>query len=164
MICSLLSNWHQMLGLFSHPIWNSAFKWLELNATNTAEGEFHFGQGGVLARVMKYPLLERNNACYENHRHTVDVQYTVDGAEGIEVCDCNTLESLKDYSPEKDVEHFKTPDHCHAWVRNSKGHFVILFPNEPHMPKLKVNGADLVHKVVIKIPITFFARNQLNHE
>lgn len=158
MIHSKLSDWRRIPGLLSNPLWKSAFEWLELNATHTPEGIFPFGKDGFFARVMKYPLLERHRASYESHRHTVDIQYTLEGAEGIEVSDLDSLQSMEDYSSDQDVEHFKIPVDCRAWIKNSKGCFVILFPDEPHMPKLKVDGIPLVHKVVIKIPMALFPR------
>ena len=152
MIFSELHGWRHIPGFKGHPIWTSAFDWLEHNSAIAAEGIHSLGQEGFYARVMRYPLKERNAARYESHRQTIDIQYTIEGAEGIEFSFARNLETLNDYSHKDDVEHFATPAQGAARIDNSKGLFVIFFPGEPHMPKLAMKMVPAVHKVVVKIP------------
>ena len=102
---------------------------------------------------MGYPLKSRDTARYEMHRRTIDIQYTIEGAEGIEVTPVAGLVPLGDYSEAKEVEHFVTPGAGQVRVDNVAGWFTILFPGEPHMPQLQVPGHTSVRKVVIKIPL-----------
>lgn len=152
MIHAALSDWRKYPGLVKHPVWQAAFQWLEACAEQQADGIYPLGQDGFYARVMSYALKERDVARYENHRHTIDIQYTLNGAERIELSPENMLERLDDYACAKDTEHYKTPAGFDAVVTNSKGLFTIIFPGEPHMPQLMVPGADAVKKVVVKIP------------
>ena len=101
---------------------------------------------------MSYPLKTRNQGRYESHHHTIDLQYTIEGGEGIEIADLATLESLGDYSEVKDVEHFRLPPSGSARVENLAGRFTILFPGEPHMPQLLTGAHSFVRKLVVKIP------------
>jgi biofilm protein TabA len=153
MIHDSLSRWRNVPGLATHAVWKASFLWLESNAATAAEGDHPLGQEGFLARVMGYPLKSRDTARYEMHRRTIDIQYTIEGAEGIEVTPVAGLVPLGDYSEAKEVEHFVTPGAGQVRVDNVAGWFTILFPGEPHMPQLQVPGHAAVRKVVIKIPL-----------
>lgn len=152
MIHAALKDWRKHSGLAMHPVWQSAFHWLEACPTCPADGIYPLGQDGFFARVMSYALKARDAARYENHRHTIDIQYTIQGAEQIEMAPLDLLTSLGDYSSEKDAEHYKAPSAGHIVVANRQGWFTVIFPGEPHMPQLRAPGADCVQKVVIKIP------------
>lgn len=153
MIHDSLTRWRNLPGLAGHEIWKTSFLWLETSAATAAEGIHPLGAEGFLARVMGYPLKTRESARYEMHRRTIDIQYTLEGAEGIEMAPVSGLTPLGDYSEAKEVEHFATPGAGQARVDNSAGWFTILFPGEPHMPQLQVPGHSSVRKVVIKIPV-----------
>lgn len=153
MIHDSLSRWRTIPGLVGHPIWQAAFVWLESKAAHAPEGIHPLGSEGFYARVMSYALKPRETARYEAHRQTIDVQFTVEGGEGIELAAPEDLVPLHDYSAEKEVEHFATPLRGVALVENLAGRFTILFPGEPHLPQLRVRGLEAVKKVVIKIPV-----------
>lgn len=152
MIAALLSEWRGIPGFAAHPVWTRAFEWIEANAASSSEGDYPLNAPGFLVRVMAYPLKTREEARYESHRRTIDVQYTIQGGEGIEITSLSALESLGDYSEEKDVEHFKFPNSAIARVENLAGRFTVLFPGEPHLPQLFTGDHKFVHKLVVKIP------------
>ncbi|MBL9175248.1 MAG: YhcH/YjgK/YiaL family protein [Verrucomicrobiales bacterium] len=152
MIHDSLPRWRTLPGLSSHAIWSTAFQWLETKAATAPEGDHPLGQDGFFARVMAYPTKDRPQAKYEMHRKTIDIQYTVEGAEGIEVTDTSRLVALNNYSEAAEVEHFETPSLGNVRVDNLAGWFTILFAGEPHMPQLRADGAPSVRKVVVKIP------------
>lgn len=132
--------------------WETAIKWLENNKNNHSEGIYPFGNDGFYARIMSYSLLAREKARFEAHRHTIDIQFTVSGAEIIEIFPADALNPLNDYSEAKDVEHFASPTISHASVTNASGFYTILFPTDAHMPKLLTPSASFVTKIVVKIP------------
>lgn len=153
MIYDSLNRWRNLPGLADHAVWKTSFLWLETAAATAADGIHPLGPEGFFARVMGYPLKARDTARYEMHRRTIDIQYTLEGAEGIEVAPVGGLVALDDYSDAKEVEHFATPAAGQARVDNLAGWFTILFPGEPHMPQLLVPGHASVRKVVIKVPL-----------
>jgi biofilm protein TabA len=157
MIYDKLSRWRAIPGFACHQIWRAAFQWLETKATNAEEGIYPLDQDGFFARVMFYPLKGHEATRYEMHRHTVDIQYTVAGGEGIELAALDSLDRLDDYAEAKDVEHFKTPSQGLARVENLAGCFTVLFPYEPHMPQIITAGIATVRKVVIKVPVQLVA-------
>jgi YhcH/YjgK/YiaL family protein len=153
MIHDILPNWRRIPGFASHPIWRTAFEWLETNASTAAEGYHQLGSEGFFARVMSYATKGRNEARYEMHRNTIDIQYTVMGAEGIELSLPAELTALNDYAEAGDVEHFATPERGSVMLDNRPGRFSVLFAGEPHLPQLILPGATNVRKVVIKVPV-----------
>jgi biofilm protein TabA len=152
MIHDLLARWQTIPGLAAHPVWSASFQWLERTATTAPEGDHPLGSPGFLARVMSYPLKARGEARYESHRRTIDIQYTLEGGEGIEFTDPALLSSLNDYNETKEVEHYATPSAGQVHVSNVAGRFTLILPGEPHMPQLAIAGQSRVRKVVIKIP------------
>lgn len=152
MIHDLLTRWQSIPGLATHPIWSASFQWLERSAATAPEGDHPLGAPGFLARVMSYPLKTRAEARYESHRRTIDIQYTLEGGEGIEFTDPALLTCQNDYNETKEVEHFATPATGQVLVSNVAGRFSLILPGEPHMPQLVLPGHSRVRKVVIKIP------------
>jgi len=152
MIHDLLTHWRSIPGLAAHPVWSASFQWLEHEAAAAAEGDHPLGSTGFLARVMSYPLKARDDARYESHRRTIDVQYTLEGGEAIEFSDPGILTRLNDYNETKEVEHYATPPEGQVRIANLAGRFTVILPGEPHMPQLSVTGCSAVRKVVIKIP------------
>lgn len=157
MIHDSLSRWRTLPGLSDHPIWSAAFQWLESHAATAHEGDHPLGRDGFFARVMAYPTKDRTEARYEMHRKTIDIQYTVEGAEAIEVTAPTLLNPLNNYSEAAEVEHFDTPKSGNVRVDNLAGWFTILLAGEPHMPQLKADGKSSVRKVVVKIPADLVA-------
>ncbi len=108
----------------------------------------------MFVRVMSYELRARNDARYEHHKHTVDLQYTIRGAEGIEYTPLDLLAPEGDYLSDKDFQFLKTPASGYGRIDNHEGQFCVLWPNDGHMPQLAVEGFTSVRKLVVKIPVT----------
>ena len=153
MIHARLSEWRSIPGLESNGMWSTAFEWLETYADQAEEGTHPLSCEGFYARIMSYGLITRELARFEGHRHTSDVQFSIDGAEGIEFAPPGSLVAQNDYDPTKDAEHYITPETIQGWVNNCQGHFTIFLPGELHMPKLIVHECQFVKKAVIKIPM-----------
>jgi len=141
-------------GLSGHPLWSAAFTWIEENAAIAEEGWYDLGVGGARVRVMSYPTKSREVAKYEAHRDTIDIQYTIEGAEGIEFTPTESLIAKEDYNPEKDAQIFETPVASEGRVDNVPGRFSIFYPEDAHLPQLNVEGYGKVRKLVVKVPVT----------
>lgn len=152
MITSHLNHWRSLPGLSSHPVWSAAFAWVEEKASTAEEGWYELGIGGAKVRVMSYETKTRDTAKYEAHREMIDIQYTIEGAEGIEFTRTETLTPKDDYNPEKDVQIFETPAVSEGRVDNVPGCFSIFYPEDAHLPQLNVEGEGWVKKLVVKIP------------
>ena len=153
MISAHLSEWKQIPGAETHPVWSAAFRWIEEHAENAEDGWFELGVGGVRIGVMSYHTKARVEALYEAHRKVIDVQYTMEGAEGIEYTPTCTLEPLEAYDAEMDVQFYQTPARSEGRVDNLPGRFTVFFPEDAHLPQLVVPGCTSVRKLVVKIPL-----------
>lgn len=153
MITDTLNNWRTFTGLASHLVWKAAFEWIESNAVTAEIGSFDLGVGGAQVRVMEYDLKERGIARYESHLETIDLQYTISGAEGIEVHPVELLEADGDYLSKKDFQFYHPIGKGRHRVDNMTGNFCVLYPQDGHMPQLYVNGFTFVRKLVVKIPL-----------
>ncbi len=154
MIAGELKNWKTHPGFASHPVWTEAFEWIEKNAAKSEEGIFPLDSEGCKVRVMSYPLKDRETARFENHTHTIDLQFTIEGAEGIEVCPRDWVTPVGEYLAEKDFQFYDAPAETSTLVHNRKGRFCILFPEDIHQPQRLLPGYDHVTKLVVKIPVT----------
>jgi YhcH/YjgK/YiaL family protein len=153
MIADHLKNWRKLPGFSKHPVWTEAFEWIEAYAA-TAELGFHeLNAEGAKVRVMEYDLKERGEARYENHKQTIDLQFTIEGAEGIEIHPTEQLIPSGDYLADKDFQFYEPIGKGTHRVDNLKGSFCVLYPQDGHMPQLFVNGHSNVRKLVVKIPI-----------
>jgi YhcH/YjgK/YiaL family protein len=153
MIYGKLADWRGIPGFSNSPVWSAAFQWLATGAKIAAEGYHPLGADGFVARVMAYATRPREQALFEMHRNFIDIQFTLEGGEAIEVTPTEALQPRNDYDGDKDVEFFITPPTSQARVENRQGCFTVLFAGEPHMPQLAIPGIATVRKVVIKVPV-----------
>lgn len=104
----------------------------------------------VFAMFQKYNTRNTEDAKWESHRKYIDIQYMIDGAENMGFVLSDYLEIVEKYNEEKDVEFLEG---LGDFVQVNKDEFVIFFPDDAHMPGLKIKEPELVHKVVIKVAI-----------
>lgn len=154
MLAAEINEWNTLPFIANHPVWRMAFEWIKNKSAHAMEGQHQdFPDTRMFARVMEYGLKPREEARYENHRFTVDLQYTISGAEGIEYTPSRLLVPKDEYIENKDFQFFETPKVSYGCVDNHEGHFCVLWPSDGHMPQLQVGNFRLVRKVVIKIPL-----------
>lgn len=153
MITGRLEDWKKVPTFASSSVWSEAFEWIEKHAADSKEGVFPLSHEGCYVRVMSYPLKSREEANYESHRETIDLQYTIAGAEGIECRHISELTTKGKYIAERDFQYYETPESGVAWVKNITGNFCVLFPEDGHQPQRAVAGYEEVRKLVVKIPV-----------
>lgn len=123
-------------------------------SADMADGEYDIDGEHIFARVMAYETMPKEECKIEAHNRYIDIQFTLAGAEGIDVFPRSQLQSIEDYSVEDDVEWF-SPDEETLFVQscNLPGYFTMLFPYEAHRPKESVAGFSKVKKGVIKLEV-----------
>ena len=110
-------------------------------------------EDGAYALVQSYETKLRENGKYEAHREYIDVQLLLSGREIIAVEPLEVMHThpcLCPYAP--DIELFAANDDGTDYVL-STGDFIILYPEDAHMPGLTVDEPASVRKVVVKIPV-----------
>jgi YhcH/YjgK/YiaL family protein len=104
----------------------------------------------IFAMIQKYKAKNIEDTTWETHKKYIDIQYIVSGTEKMGFVSPNYLDTIIEYNKEKDVERlFGKGD----FVQVRKGEFVIFFPDDAHMPGIKIEGNEMVHKVVIKVKV-----------
>ena len=149
MIVDQLENWRHY---FSRPIWEVAFDFLMTLTPDTDPGEVELDGEDVFARILSYETCGPEDAVLEAHREYVDIQSVLVGAEGIDWFPAGALDVKMPYDDGNDVEFYHRPDDAHTRINVYPGTFVVLFPDDAHMPQQVVGtGSAVVKKVVVKI-------------
>ena len=106
--------------------------------------------GTVYATVSRSPARQRSEARLEAHRKHIDIQFVISGVEEMGWKARGRCQRPHDqYDAGKDIEFFAdVPD---SYITVHPGEFVIFFPDDAHAPLI---GAGVVHKVVIKVPLS----------
>ncbi len=127
--------------------WDAAFVFLKnMNLDTLSVGKYPIIGDQVFASVTEAPSRNKEDVKWESHKHYVDLQYIIKGKEMIGVADTSTATIIKPYSP--DVINYSAEG---KYYIAEPGTFFLFFPNNAHRPTIKVDGYDLVKKIVIKI-------------
>jgi YhcH/YjgK/YiaL family protein len=159
MIVGRLVHWRERM---PGAAWGRAFEALERVRADDPEVITPLGDDGMYLRVMSYPTRrpEADNTVLESHRDMVDIQVTLHGSERIDWFATESLQPKAPYDVEKDrFLYHRPPGPALASVDVLPGMFVVLFPEDAHMPQLITHRGDAeVKKVVVKVPMTLLTR------
>jgi len=96
-----------------------------------------------------YNSKERDQCFFESHKQYIDVQFILEGEEIIEVAQTQDLVTNMSYSEEMDL--IKYEDSKGSSIRLQKGDVAIFYPEDAHMPCLKIENSVKVVKTVVKV-------------
>jgi len=99
-----------------------------------------------------YYSKEREKCFFESHRQYIDVQFILEGEEIIEVANKDDLIINFDYNEDMDLLKYKTTLNS-SIIKLKKGDVAIFFPEDAHMPCVKLNDSVKVVKTVVKVKI-----------
>ena len=131
-----------------HPKFKQAFEHIaQLDIHKTPAGRYEVDGDAMYVLVQEYDTKLKEAGKWEAHRRYIDLQYVVRGAEGMGYANIHHLqqgeyEAAKDFLPlfgEGDL------------VKLKSGCFVLLFPEDAHMPSMAIGNPEPAKKVVIKI-------------
>lgn len=127
----------------------SGLKFLQQIRPDIENGE-HVINPRVKAIVSEYDTKVVNENGYEAHRKFIDIQYLLKGTE--KNC-CLPIERLKETRPYKEEidATFYMAEKPSQEMTLGDGYFAIYYPQDGHMPGLRVGKSEKVKKVVIKI-------------
>lgn len=149
MIADQIQNWK------SYPYgnsWKLAFSFLESLTNDSEEKKYSISGDDIFAIVTSYQTKTRQDAILETHEKYIDIQAVISGQERLEWSLRDELIVDMPYSTEKDAQFYKHNSVPKGIIDLSPGMFVVLFPQDAHMPSLMVdNTPGLVKKVVIKL-------------
>lgn len=100
--------------------------------------------------VQEYMTKSISECRFESHKKYVDIQMMIHGKEAIETCDVDKLELETEYSEENDVMFWRQkPNQMRSVIVD--GGYVILYPQNAHMPCIAVDEPVKVKKLVAKV-------------
>lgn len=88
---------------------------------------------------------------YEAHRTYIDVQFIVAGEEVIRVTKLSLLSETVPYDADRDIAFFGPAPGNDIHLR--PGDFLILFPEDAHLPKIAAGAPGTVQKIVVKVRV-----------
>jgi len=128
-----------------------AFDWLRgADVRRSAAGTFELDGRRVYAIVQEYATLERTQGAWEAHRRHIDLQLVVSGTERIGYAHVSRLAPGR-YDQERDLLPLSGEG---VFLTLGPGDFMLLFPEDAHMPQIAVNASEIVRKVVVKIAVS----------
>jgi YhcH/YjgK/YiaL family protein len=151
MIIDKLENWeHYHFG----PAWKRALEFLMTLTPDAEEKKYRLQGDEIFAQVATYETRRPETAVLEAHRKYVDIQTVLSGSEKMECFSREGLAVDTPYDESKDAEFYRRSGHAPTRVDLSPGTFVMLFPQDAHMPGLMIGERpELIKKVVVKISL-----------
>lgn len=132
------------------PRIEAALRYLESNDFNAMEpGRYEIGEG-CYALVQQYTTGPRETKCWEAHRKYIDVQFVANGIEQMGYANLQALSISADYDDNNDAAFFTGEG---SFVGMSSGTFIVLLPEDAHMPGVAMAESSAVRKVVVKVPV-----------
>jgi YhcH/YjgK/YiaL family protein len=149
MIIDTLSNSPLYHGL--SPRIARAFDYLRAtDFRRAATGTFEVDGQQVRAIVQDYATIDRTLGTWEAHRQHIDLQYVVSGTERIGYAHAHRLAPDR-YDQARDILTLAGEG---AFLTLGAGDFMLLFPEDAHMPRIAVKESVTVRKVVVKIAVS----------
>ncbi len=116
---------------------------------NLKNGRYEIDGEKIYASVMRYQTKPIENGKWESHKKYIDVQFVAEGKEQIGYSNINGMTVIEKYNEDKDIQFL---DGRGDFITAEKNTFVILFPQDVHMPGILAdNQQNEVIKVVVKV-------------
>lgn len=132
----------------------SALKYLrETDLLALKPGKYEIHGKDLIAIVEEYNSKTIEQCFWEAHRRHIDVQCVVKGAEKIGYANLAALNMIQPYNDEKDFMKLDDPNSIGEFMVIRAGSFVVLGPEDAHMPGLAVTTPAPTKKVVMKVKI-----------
>lgn len=133
-----------------HKRFQSAFEYIRrIDIHAITVGRHEIDGANMYALVQEYNTKLKEEAKWEAHRRYIDLQYVVQGAEGIGYANIHHLKQ-GEYDEAKD---FLPLFGEGIQVDLNSGYFVLLFPEDAHMPGLAIGAPAPLRKIVLKIAL-----------
>ena len=131
-----------------HPRFKRVFDHLDQVDVNALPvGRYDLDGADLYVMVQAYDTKLKDQGVWEAHRRYIDFQYVIEGGEGIGFANIHQLQQGV-YDPARDF----LPLHgAGDLLTVHSGHFVILMPEDAHMPGMALSLPAPVKKIVVKI-------------
>jgi len=99
-----------------------------------------------------YNSRDRDNCFFESHKQYIDVQFILEGEEVIEVANSDELTIDMEYDNDMDLIKYKSTPNS-SIIKLKKGDVAIFYPEDAHMPCVKLESTTKVVKTVVKVAV-----------
>jgi len=113
------------------------FRKIDLDENNFALEQIYFSK-------------DRENCFFESHRKNIDVQFILEGEELIEIDNIKNLNVNFEYDENMDLIKYDDSKFSSS-IKLQKGDIAIFFPDDAHMPCIKIDEPIKVIKTVVKV-------------
>jgi len=132
--------------------WGKVISFLENLNADSDEGKYEIQGEDIYARVSTIDTLNPADSVLEAHRNYADVQVVLDGVERLDWFPIEGLDTKEAYDEKRDVVFFVPDQSAKAQIEMHPGNFVLLYPQDAHMPMLMAgDDSQKVKKVVVKV-------------
>ena len=131
--------------------WDKTFAFLrDSNLATLKPGRYAIDGDNVYAIITEAPSKEFDQSAWESHKKYIDLQYVIKGKEKIGLVQLAEATVTKPYDEAKDYANYSAAGKYYIAVPDT---FFLFFPEDVHRPNIKVEGYDVVKKLVIKIRV-----------
>jgi len=131
------------------PAFAVAMKFLYEHKNGGLKEDKYIISDDAYALVKRYDSKEIENCKYEAHKNYIDVQYVASGDEYIGWATKKSI-TVDTYIEEKDQYHLSGNGELYPL---HGGEFMILFPEDAHMPCIKNGKIMHIEKIILKIRV-----------
>lgn len=132
--------------------WDKAFAFMkDMKLKELAPGKYVIDGDNVYATVTEGPDKAFDQTAWESHRKYIDLQYIITGEEKMGRESLEKATVTKPYDETKDGANYTATGKIYTATPEE---FYLFFPGDVHRPNIKVDGFDVVKKLVIKIRYT----------
>ena len=133
------------------PRFARAFDVLQnLDMASMKDGTYELEGRDLYYMVQSYATKPIAEARFESHHRYADIQAVYSGQEMMGYAQTKGLEVQAAYEEARDIMFYTTPDK-YTPLRLEAKEFVVLFPNDAHMPQCQSDSPSQVRKVVVKV-------------
>ena len=115
---------------------------------NLKSGRNDIDNDNVFINRFNYTGAEESGCFFEGHKNYLDIHIILNGCENIGYTDITELNQVTEYDFGNDFIKFEGT--VKNYIKLEVGDFVIVFPEDIHMPKIKIND-EKIEKVVCKV-------------
>ena len=114
-------------------------------------GRYEIDGDNVYAMVQEYKSEPKEQRKWECHKKYIDVQYVHSGSENILVAGSEGAQVIQPYEEDNDCELSLLKEW--STLRMEAGMGSILYPEDLHAPGIRIDKAEQVEKIVVKVKI-----------
>ena len=131
-----------------------ALEYLEKNDLKVFDnGRYDILGDDVYVNVQDYTSKPETQGKWEAHKKYIDIQFMIKGTERIGVGEIDNYQTTEAYDESKDLEFLAVANDNYQFINMNENDFIILYPQDVHMPQIAMNTQSYVKKAVVKISI-----------